>query len=341
MELGRFRVLSEIGSGSHSTVYLATDGQLKLAIKRVDMSGLAEEDKSHAQDEATLLSKLKHPTIVDYREAFLLNDKKLLCICMEYCEHGDLFSLIQRTLQRKSRTLSVTKQLMDESVCLDWLVQLSLALEYLHRNNVLHRDVKPQNIFLSRPLKEFNSDGSAKFLVKLGDFGVAKQLHNKRDLTTTQIGTPFNMSPEIFTQSPYSFKTDVWSLACVICECYQGVPPFDANSFLSLRTRVLNDAPKIINQFQPLPILLTRMLKKDARNRPTAKDILHSATVSPYIPSVLESIARASVTHLTALVDQLTNLDLGECVPTEALAFAHRIELKGARRALPRSIIGS
>jgi len=338
MELGRFKVTGEVGSGSHSIVYLANDGSSRLAIKRVDMSRLSEEDKEHAQDEASLLSKLKHPCIVDYREAFMLNDKQLLCICMEYCDQGDLYSLIQRTMQRKAKSLTVSKHLIDEGVCLDWLVQLSFALEYLHSNNILHRDVKPQNVFLSRPFKEFNSDGSAKYLVKLGDFGVAKQLENRRDLTTTQIGTPFNMSPEVFTQSPYSFKTDVWSLACVIAECYQGSPPFDACSFLSLRSRVLNDSPKLVNPNQPLSVLLSKMLNKDARGRPSARDVLRSAIVSPQIPLVLESFASASGSHLTAIVNQLIGLNLQSLIPADAFALAHKTELKGARRALPRSL---
>lgn len=340
MDLGRFKVLSEIGSGTHSTVFLATDGRTRVAIKRVDMSNLCEEDKSHAKDEATLLSKLKHPAIVNYQEAFVLKERQYLCICMEFCENGDLFSHVQKLIERKSKACASSKILMDDVICVDWLVQVALALDYLHSNNILHRDIKMQNIFLSRPLKEFNSDGSAKFFVKLGDFGVAKQLENRKCLTTTQIGTPFNMSPEVFTQSPYSFKTDIWSLGCVICECMQGTPPFDANSFLSLRNKVLNEQPKI-ESTSKLHGLLKRMLNKDARLRPSAKELLGQPNVSCFVPSVLESYARMSPQCLTELVDQLVGLDLGDLVPVEALALAHKSELKSARRAVPRSIVGS
>ena len=340
MELGRFTVLSEIGSGTHSTVFLATDGKSKVAMKRVDMSLLCDEDKSHAKDEATMLSKLKHPTIVNYQEAFVLKDRQLLCICMEYCEQGDLYTYVQRVIERKGKTATQVKTLIDDDVCIDWLIQLSLALEYLHNKNILHRDLKLQNVFLSRPIKEFNADGSAKFFVKLGDFGVAKQLENRASLTTTQIGTPFNMSPEVFTQFPYSFKTDIWSLACVICECMQGTPPFDANSFLSLRNKVLNDKPKIDNSSQ-LSALLLKMLKKDPRLRPSAKEILAHPGISENVPAVLESFARVSLKSLTLLVDQLLGLDLVNLVPAGAITLAHKSELKSARRAIPVSLVGS
>jgi serine/threonine protein kinase len=81
-----------------------------------------------------------------------------------------------------------------------------LALLYLHERKILHRDLKTQNIFIK--------NGQ----ISLGDFGIAKVLDHTRDFANTCIGTPYYMSPELFKNKPYSYKSDVWALGCVIYE---------------------------------------------------------------------------------------------------------------------------
>ncbi|CAB1108472.1 unnamed protein product [Ectocarpus sp. CCAP 1310/34] len=145
-----------------------------------------------ASKEATLLAKLKHPNIVGFWESFFHGaSRDVLCIVMDYADGGDLSSCLSR---RNGR-------LIDEEIVLDWFVQTTLALKHIHDRKILHRDLKTQNIFLTRSR-----------VVKLGDFGIAKVLGSTFDLARTAIGTPYYMSPEICQEKRYNHKSDMWSL---------------------------------------------------------------------------------------------------------------------------------
>lgn len=111
-----------------------------------------------------LLESLKHPFIVEYKESFVEN-KTVFNIIMDYCEDGDLYKKIR-----------AESESMEEERILDYTSQILIALEYIHSCKILHRDLKTQNIFISR---------SRLFL---GDFGISKRLDNTQDLTNTYIG---------------------------------------------------------------------------------------------------------------------------------------------------------
>ena len=105
---------------------------------------------------------------------------------------------------------------------------MCLAIYYMHERRILHRDLKTQNIFLT--------NGK----VKLGDFGISKVLDSTVQLTSTVIGTPYYMSPEQFKYKPYSYKTDIWALGCVIYEMCSLRHAFDAQNMNALAVKVLN-----------------------------------------------------------------------------------------------------
>ncbi|KAJ9513732.1 hypothetical protein QJQ45_015488, partial [Haematococcus lacustris] len=171
--------------------------------------GQEASGKEATLPEARVLSSLRHPHIVPYREFFRHPDGEL-CLVMAYCEGGDLYQYIKH-LRRSGQS-------MDEGLAWEWLVQLLLALSYCHSKKVLHRDVKTQNVMLS------------KGKVLLGDFGLAKQLQRTLEMARTPIGTPFYMAPEIYEEQPYSFKSDVWALGCVAYEMLAGKPAFAAEN---------------------------------------------------------------------------------------------------------------
>lgn len=118
---------------------------------------------------------------------------------MEFCECGDLASAIK---EKKKAGGTFT-----EEEILNWFIQICIALEYIHGRKILHRDIKSQNIFLT-------SNGT----VKLGDFGISKLLESTNEAAMTVVGTPYYMSPEVCENKPYTFKSDVWALGCVLYE---------------------------------------------------------------------------------------------------------------------------
>jgi len=157
-------------------------------------------------------------------------------------------------------------------------VQICLALKHVHSRKILHRDLKSQNIFLTK-----------KGVVKLGDFGIAKVLDNTGDVARTQIGTPYYLSPEICEDKPYGKKSDVWSLGCVLYEIAALDLPFQARNLPALAHRIMTKDPK------PLPgtfstqlrLLTSALLNKKPALRPSVVTILRSDYVQGHISSLL------------------------------------------------------
>ena len=132
-------------------------------------------------------------------------DKRCLCIVMDYADGGDLQSKIK---QQRGR-------LFQEREIIDIFVQIALALKHVHDRKVLHRDLKGQNIFLTRT-----------GMIKLGDFGIARVLKHTVEKARTMVGTPYYLSPEMCEQKPYNQKTDIWAMGCLIYELCTGKHPF-------------------------------------------------------------------------------------------------------------------
>ena len=134
-------------------------------------------------------------------------------IVMEYCESGDLAGIIKR---RTSKPFS-------EKQILDWFVQLSMAVDYIHSRHILHRDLKSNNVFVT-----------ANNIIKLGDFGIARVLDRTLEQAKTVIGTPYYMSPEVCESKPYSYKSDLWALGCILYEMCTRKHAFDSTNLLGL-----------------------------------------------------------------------------------------------------------
>ncbi|XP_011606950.1 serine/threonine-protein kinase Nek3 [Takifugu rubripes] len=209
--------------------------------------------------EAVLLSGMKHPNIVAFREAFEADG--LLCIVMEYCSGGDL---LQRILQQK------TTQFCTGDI-LQWFAQMCAATQHIHEKRVLHRDLKSKNIFLT-----------VNGTIKLGDFGSACILSSPRAYAHTYVGTPYYVAPEIWENKPYNNKSDVWSLGCVLYELCTLRHPFQAPSWKSLILKICRGAYPPLPGHLPyeLQFLLKQMFKINPKDRPSVRTILTSHRVS-------------------------------------------------------------
>lgn len=155
--------------------------------------------------------------------------------------------------------------LFPEQQIVTWLVQMALAMNYVHDKKILHRDLKTQNIFLT-----------SKGDIKIGDFGIARVLQHTYDCANTAIGTPYYLSPEICQEKPYNQKSDIWSLGCIFYEIATLNHAFDAQNMKGLVQKILKGT------YPPLPEvysadlkkLLSEMLIKDPNKRPSIKKIL-------------------------------------------------------------------
>ena len=147
-------------------------------------------------------------------------EKRALCIVMDYADGGDLYALIG---SHKSK-----KVLMQESQIVSIFSQICLAIRHVHSKRILHRDLKTQNVFLTKQRK-----------VQLGDFGISRVLQNTYDCAKTAIGTPYYLSPEICQEKPYNHKSDVWSLGCILYEMLSLNHAFDAMSMKGLILKIM------------------------------------------------------------------------------------------------------
>ncbi|GLC74270.1 hypothetical protein PLESTF_001483200 [Pleodorina starrii] len=216
----------------------------------------AKDDHAGALREAQLLDSLDHPNIIRYRESFVDKDGSL-CIVTSFCEEGDLFTRIRKKASQK--------EYFTEEEVMNMFVQIASAISYIHSKRVLHRDLKTQNIFIAR--------GG---IIKLGDFGISKVLERTDSFATTVTGTPYYMAPEICTNQPYTYKSDIWSLGCVLYELCTLKHAFAADSLLSLVYQIVrgNFPPIPTDQFsQGLSDLVNRLLARDAGTRPSLGEV--------------------------------------------------------------------
>nr|XP_021516772.1 serine/threonine-protein kinase Nek5 isoform X2 [Meriones unguiculatus] len=250
--MDKFDLIKIIGEGTFGKVYLAKDKSEHnhCVIKEI---GLTKE-KEATEKEAILLATMKHPNIVTFFGSF--QESSRLFIVMEYCDGGDL-------LQRIQRQQGV---LFSEDQILCWFVQISLGLKHIHDRKVLHRDIKSQNIFLSK-------NG---MVAKLGDFGIARTLNNSMELAQTCAGTPYYLSPEICQNRPYNNKTDIWSLGCVLYELCTLKHPFESNNLHHLVLKICQARVAPISPHFSLDLqsLVPQLFKVSPRDRPSINSLL-------------------------------------------------------------------
>ena len=252
-----FEVEKILGSGLNAIAYLVSK---KLSdthkdfyvIKQFNLELLTPEDKELVYNEVNILSKIKSDFVVKLYEFFEENNQ--LNIVMEYCENGDL-----------EKFLKETKDIpLNDNFIWKLFIQIVIGLCEIHNMNILHRDLKPSNIFLTK-----NND------IKIGDFGVSKQLY-KKHFTQTVIGTPFYFPPEIVKGKSYNEKSDIWALGCILYELCTYKHPFESNNPSILIQNILNKNPSPIpNTFDShFNEIFKELIKKEMIKRPSCKIIL-------------------------------------------------------------------
>ncbi|XP_054590851.2 serine/threonine-protein kinase Nek1 isoform X1 [Nothobranchius furzeri] len=253
--MDKYEKVKKIGEGSFGKAILVKskeDGH-QYVIKEIGISGMSSKERQESRREVAVLANMSHPNIVQYKESF--EEGGCLYIVMDYCEGGDLFRKIN----------SQKGVLFSEEQILDWFVQICLALKHVHDRKILHRDIKSQNIFLTK-------DGT----VQLGDFGIARVLNSTVDLARTCIGTPYYLSPEICENKPYNNKSDIWALGCVLYEMCTLKHAFEAGNMKNLVLKIIRGSfpPVSVHYSQELRSLLAQLFKRNPRERPSVSSVL-------------------------------------------------------------------
>lgn len=286
--LGEYNVGPEIGKGSFANVYkgIHIPSKKAVAIKAVQMGKLNKKLALNLELEVQILKTIQHPHIVqliDYHKT-----PSTVFIIMEYCSLGDLsYFFLRRKEIIKSLPLiasmfdrypSVSGQGLHTDLVRHFLQQLANALKFLRERNLIHRDIKPQNLLLCPPslsqqeAKEAGYKGLWNLpVLKLADFGFARMLPSA-SLAETLCGSPLYMAPEILRHERYGAKADLWSVGAVLYQLATGIPPFGANNHIELLSQIERTNDQI--KFPPSATVhpdIKRMIKALLKKNPTER----------------------------------------------------------------------
>lgn len=250
-----------IGSGSFATVY---SGRFKsngspVAVKAVEMRKLNKKLQQNLQVEISIMQEHRHPNLVKLHAVERGAGDQHVYLVMEFCSGGDLAGFL------KKRGGSVP-----ESTARYFMKHIATGIAYLQSQNLIHRDLKPHNLLLSKD--------STNAVVKIADFGFARMIEPST-LADTMCGSPLYMAPEVLSSQKYDLKADLWSSGTILFQMITGKPPYHGDNYIHLLDNIkkkkwsLPDhcAKVISNECKDL---LSGLLQKDPNSRISANDCM-------------------------------------------------------------------
>ena len=267
--------IRKVGQGASGSVYVAKNNMTsqKVAIKQMVLA--TQPRKELIINEILIISESQHPNIVNYLASYLVRKRETeLWVVMEYMEGGALTDIIDN--------MTLTERQI-ATIC----YETCKGLQHLHSRNIIHRDIKSDNVLLS-----------ATGHVKLTDFGFCAKLSEQQSKRVTMVGTPYWMAPEVVKQKEYGAKVDVWSLGIMTIEMVENEPPYlDEEPLKALFLIATNGTPALKNPEKLSPQLkhfLSCCLTVDVKSRSSITELLdHDFIRMAGPPSELASLVRA------------------------------------------------
>jgi protein-serine/threonine kinase len=250
-----YKKIKRVGQGASGSVYVANSlaTNTKVAVKQMDLAN--QPRKELIVNEILVMKESQHPNIVNFLDSFLVG-RSDLWVVMEFMEGGALTDVIDNNSKMTEQQIA--------TVCLETVK----GLHHLHSQNIIHRDIKSDNILL-------NAQGH----VKISDFGFCAKLTDQKRKRATMVGTPYWMAPEVVKQKEYGAKVDIWSLGIMAIEMIENEPPYlDEEPLKALYLIATNGTPTLKN-----PELLSSELKSflavclcvDVRSRATSLELIN------------------------------------------------------------------
>ena len=291
---GNYEFIENIGQGMYGQVYKALNKSENkyYAIKRLNFKDISDKEKKSINKEVSILKELNHPNILSFKDSFIDEDN-YYNIVTNFCEGGDIYKKIQDHKQKN--------EYFSEEQILNWMIQLLLGLSYIHNKGIIHRDIKPQNIFIQN-----------KYLICIGDFGIAKIINQAQTQTigTSIIGTPLYMSPESFNgPQENKFPSDIWSTGCCLYELCNLNHAFGADSWNAVFSKVQQGKRAPLNKKYSVELrtIIDLMLDINPQKRPTISKLIENNNflrpkVAKFIDDFISNYKKYGVTEELVII---------------------------------------
>lgn len=300
--IGHFDITDKLGYGGMGTVYLAHDPRLNrdVAIKVMhEHLGLHDQFRVRFAREAQAIAALDHPHIIKifYADA----DQGRPYLVMEYFPNGSLRDYLNDGYEQ-NKLLSVHE-------IVQMVIQIASALDFAHQQNMVHRDVKPDNVLLKAPREVDNTN--SEFSAVLSDFGLVKIMEGS-DLPTQSIpqGTFPYMAPEQFTGSKTDHRTDIYALGMMFYELLTGELPFRSRSLMEIAKMHIEEQPTPLRNVRPnIPPELEHVVLKCIAKRPDQRFQSCKDLTKALRPLQEEKAVNASLDEMDTVIDSMGRLD--------------------------------
>ena len=292
MSLNNFEILQKIGNEEKSSllkVKRKKDGLIYI-LKTVVFQSLDKNEKQSVINEIKIVSSLSHPNINEFKEAFYDKLNKTLNKIFEFPHNGNLSNKINYAIKNGMK--------MEECIIWNVLVQILNGVNYLHKNGIIHRNLKSKNILLNN-----------QRLVKISDFEASIVVENNNKMIRGQIGTPFYTAPEIWEEEPYNYKCDIWSIGCIIYEMASLTLPFKGDTIASLYKNIMSKKIKPIPDFysEDLKKIINHMLIFDPSERPSTDLLLNYPRIKEESAKLKDIYEKYKITKISRNIQNKDN----------------------------------